>query len=217
MRFSYLWHGFGGWPEVDDAIAKFRWHYVLVPREGIEYVHFVVNKVDVAKTLKIGLPSGWKFATDDVDGDGQTNVVASYYNNGWHRIQGWDGINANDSDMQGDVQPEWFNMPGGGTWDGVQFSVPVTGRADYVFDGKSQHERIEQGKRPLFGAGQDSGDRSITFSVFAKDTFPAPTPTHANLSLYWAICQGMPTSTAILVRLTWNTWDGECGIIGITL
>ena len=210
MRFSYLWHGFGGWPAVDGASAKFAEHYVIVPREGIEYVHFVINKVDVTSTLTITMPSGWKFATDDVDGDGQTNVVASYYNNGWHRIQGWDGINANDNSMQGQVQPEWFNMPGGGTWDGVQFSVQVTGRADYVFDGKSQHERIEQGKRPLFGEGQDSGDRRIDFAISNKNIFP----THLQHSLIYRFIGYLPGDTYIdgyfsaidLQYMGWRVW-----------
>ena len=174
VRFSHLWHGIGGFPDVDNPNTEFANHYVLVPREGIEYVHFVINKVDATSTLKIGLPWGWKFATDDVDGDGSTNIVASYYNNGWHRIQGWDGVSADSSSMEENIQTTWFNMPGGGTWDGVQFSVQVTGRADYVFEGKSQHQRIEQGNRPLFGGDNDTGDRKITFSVYAQGESSLP-------------------------------------------
>lgn len=168
VRFSHLWHGHGGFPDVDDPSTKFAKHYVLVPREGIEYVHFVVNKVDVTSFLVIRLPDKWKFATDDVDGDGQTNIVASYYNNGWQRIEDWDDVDANDDSLREQVQPEWFNMPGGGTWDGVQFSVQVTGAAEYVFARSSQHQQIEQGKRPLFGEGYDSSDWTIYFNVFAQ-------------------------------------------------
>ena len=170
LRFSHLWHGIGGFPAIDDASTKFSDHYAVVPREGIEYVHFVIDKVDVVSSLEMNMPDKWLFATDDVDGDGQTNIVAWYYNHGWQRIEDWDGVNADDSSMQGQVQPDWFNMPGGGTWDGVQVSVQVTGGADYVFEGKSQHQQIEQGKRPTFDTTggilpTHDGDREISFSI----------------------------------------------------
>ena len=170
LRFSPLWHGNLGFPAIDDPSTKFSDHYALVPREGVEFINFVINKIDVVSSLGISMPDKWLFATDDVDGDGQTNVVAWYYNNGWQRIEAWDNVDVFDNSMQGQVQPDWFNMPGGGSWDGVQVSVQVTGRANYVFEGRPQHEQIMQGKRPTFNMSggllpTHDGDRAISFSL----------------------------------------------------
>ena len=170
LRFSQLWHGNTGFPAVDDPITQFTDHYALVPREGIDYVNFVINTVDVLSSLRISMPDKWLFATDDIDGDGQTNIVAWYYNDGWQRIEAWDNIGVSDSSMQGQVQPDWFNKSGGGTYDGVQVSVQVAGGANYVFEGRPQHEQIMQGIRPTFNTSGDlipthDGDRTISFSI----------------------------------------------------
>lgn len=167
FRFSPLWHGFGGFPDDGAAETLFSNHYAIVPREGIEYVHFVLNDIGDANNtvLTINFPDGWQVATDDIDGDGGQNIIAWYYNHGWQRITSWDNAGVTHDFLTEIVDPAWFDMPGGGTWDGVQFSVQVAGRAAYVFDGKTQHEQIEAGIRPTFGAGDDHGERSLSMYI----------------------------------------------------
>ena len=168
FRISPLWHANGGFPDDGAAATLFSDHHVIVPNEWIKYFHIVINypgdTTGQTTTFTLDLPTGWGVATDDIDGDGFSNAIAWYYNNGWQRITDWDSILEANNGISFPVDAAWFDMPGGGStdvWDGVQFSIQLTGGATYVFEGKSQNEQIDAGIRPTFGGDDDSGVRIV--------------------------------------------------------
>ena len=176
FRFSPLWHGNGGFPADGAPETLFSHHSVIVPNEWMKYFNFIINDIDHLNDgdtayLSLNLPPAWRtwdVATDDIDGDGQLNAIAWYYNGGWQRITSWDNVGENNNGLSGKVDPAWFNMPGGGTWDGVQISVELTGGASYVFEGRSQDEQIDAGIRPTFADDDDSGQRSTVLRLEIK-------------------------------------------------